>query len=434
MHITMITFGSRGDIQPFLALGKGLQRRGHEVRLLTHGTFRTLAEHTGIPFFPLDESTGELFQTTAGQMLLQTQGLRLYHQFARQTRPLIADTLATCWRACRGTEVILSSLHGLPYGASLAEKLRLPLVLACLQPSQLPTGAFADPGFAHTFQPRASSSRWLNYGSHILAHLAFWEIFFPDIDRARRRALGLPPFPIWMPWQALSAQANVLLLGYSPSLLPAPVEWPPRVAVTGYWFLDRDPSWQPPAELKQFLQEGSPPVYIGFGSMSDAQPEQLTPLIIEALERSQQRGVLLTGWGALQQVSHSARVAAIPSIPHDWLFPQMAAVIHHGGAGTTGACLRAGIPSITVSFLPEQAFWGEQVYRRGAGPRPMTRRLLSATLLSQAINQALQNATMRRHAALLGQQIRAEDGIARAVEIFEQVVVQQNITSGSRSN
>lgn len=142
-----------------------------------------------------------------------------------------------------------------------------------------------------------------------------------------------------------------------------PIEWNDRIVVTGYWFLDSPPDWHPSDELVQFLGAGPPPVYIGFGSMSSVHPEHLSHLVQEALERSHQRGVLLTGWGALRQEPFSEQLYTVASIPHDWLFHQMAAVVHHGGAGTTGASLRAGVPSIIVSFLPEQAFWGAQVFQ-----------------------------------------------------------------------
>jgi UDP:flavonoid glycosyltransferase YjiC (YdhE family) len=232
---------------------------------------------------------------------------------------------------------------------------------------------------------------------------------------------------MWVPWQSLSAQADLLLLGYSSRVVPKPIEWNEKVVVTGYWFLDADPGWQPSDELVQFLGAGPPPVYIGFGSMSSAHPEHLSHLVQEALERSHQRGVLLTGWGALCQEPSSEQLYTVASVPHDWLFPQMAAVVHHGGAGTTGASLRAGVPSIIISFLPEQAFWGAQVFQLGAGPCPLTHRTLTAPHVAQAIEQAVHDTSLREHAAQLGAQIRAEQGVVQAVEVFEQVVVHSGI-------
>jgi len=301
VHITIITLGSRGDVQPYLALGHGFQRMGHGVQVVTHAAFADLVQHQGLAFSPIDTGGQELFQTVQGQRLLDADGLRLLRSFAQSIQPLIAPTLARCWQASQGTDVIVSSFQGLPYGGSLAEKLHLPLVLAGVQPNQLPTQAFADPGFAHAFRPRDRSPSLLNYGSHILAHAVFWEIFVPEINRARRRVLNLPPLPLWVPWQSLSAQADLLLLGYSPSVVPRPTEWNERTVVTGYWFLDSPQDWQPSGELVQFLRAGPPPVSIGFGSMSNASPEHLTHLVREALELSHQRGVLLTGGGALRQ-------------------------------------------------------------------------------------------------------------------------------------
>jgi UDP:flavonoid glycosyltransferase YjiC (YdhE family) len=427
MHITIITLGSRGDIHPYVALGTDLQRRGHSVQIVTHAPLAQLVRHQGMMFSPLDTGEQELFQTVAGQRLLHADGLHLLQRFAQNTRPLIAPTLARCWHTCQDTDVIITSLQGLPYGLSIAEKRHLPLVVACVQPNQLPTRAFADPGFAHTFRPRRQSQSLLNYGSHLLAHIAFWEIFLPEMNRVRRQFLKLPPFPVETLWQPLCEQADLLLLGYSPSVIPKPLEWNERTIVTGYWFLDAPACWQPPEDLESFLRAGPPPVYIGFGSMSDAHPERLTHLVRDALERCHQRGVLLTGWGALQQEAPSSQIYPIASVPHNWLFPQMAAVVAHGGAGTIGASLRAGIPPISASFLPEQAFWATQILRLGAGPPPITARTLTALHLAQAIEQAVQDVAVRQCARQLGQQIRAEDGVARAVETFDQVIVQQNI-------
>jgi UDP:flavonoid glycosyltransferase YjiC (YdhE family) len=426
VHITIITLGSRGDVHPYVALGAGLQRAGHSVQIVTHAPFAELVHQHKMTFSPLDTGKQELFQTVAGQRLLNADGLRLLQRFAQNTRPLIAPTLIRCWQACQGTDAIIASLQGLPYGLSIAEKRHLPLVVACVQPNQLPTRAFADPGFAHTFRPRGQSHSLLNYVSHMLAHAAFWEIFLPEMNRVRRRFLNLPPLPVETPWRSLSEQADLLLIGYSPSVIPKPPEWNERAIVTGYWFLDAPACWQPPDDLVSFLRAGPPPIYVGFGSMSDAHPERLTHLVRDALERCHQRGILLTGWGALQQELPSSRVYCVASVPHDWLFPQVAAVVSHGGAGTIGASLRAGVPPITVSFLPEQAFWGTQVLRLGAGPHPITSRTLTAPRLARAIEQAVQNIPMRQRAEQLGQQIRSEDGVARAVESFERVIVQQS--------
>jgi UDP:flavonoid glycosyltransferase YjiC (YdhE family) len=167
-----------------------------------------------------------------------------------------------------------------------------------------------------------------------------------------------------------------------------------------------------------FLQSGPPPVYIGFGSMAGRDPERRAEIALEALKRSGQRGVLLTGWGGLQPRDLPDDVYAVDSVPHDWLFPQMAAVVHHGGAGTTAAGLRAGTPTVIVPFFGDQPFWGRRVAELGVGPAPIPQKQLSVERLAAAIRTAAGDPAMRARAQELGRRIRQEDGVARAVEVF----------------
>jgi UDP:flavonoid glycosyltransferase YjiC (YdhE family) len=209
------------------------------------------------------------------------------------------------------------------------------------------------------------------------------------------------------------------LYGYSPSVIPKPPDWDEYQHVTGYWFLDAQPDWQPPADLLRFLESGSPPVYVGFGSVSHEHPERQTRLILRALELTGQRGVLLTGWGGLTRLSASPNVFFVDNVPHAWLFPRMAAVIHHGGAGTTGAGLRAGVPNIITAFVTDQGAWADRVVQLGVGPRVPGIKQLTAEKLAEAINTAVNDSALRARAAALGEKIRAENGVARAVELIE---------------
>jgi UDP:flavonoid glycosyltransferase YjiC (YdhE family) len=210
-----------------------------------------------------------------------------------------------------------------------------------------------------------------------------------------------------------------VIYGYSPSVLPRPRDWPDFVHITGYWFLEQQTSWRPPPELIDFLQAGPPPVAIGFGSMNNRDPERTTEIVLQALERSKQRGILLTGWGGLPQSDLPDRVFKIDFVPHEWLFPRLGAIVHHGGAGTTAAALRSGVPSIGVPFFAIQPFWTEHAYRAGAGPRPIPRQKLTAANLADAIGLAVNDQSIRRRAAHLGELIRREHGVQRAVEIFQ---------------
>jgi UDP:flavonoid glycosyltransferase YjiC (YdhE family) len=212
-----------------------------------------------------------------------------------------------------------------------------------------------------------------------------------------------------------------VLYGFSPSVIPAPGDWKADIHVTGYWTLESSEEWAPPRELTNFLDEGLPPVYIGFGSMSNRQPEETANLVTKALEICGKRAILLSGWGGLQKADLPDTILMLDSVPHTWLFPRLSCVVHHGGAGTTGAGLRAGVPSIIVPFFGDQPFWGKRVAELGVGPAPIPRKQLTATRLAAAIQEAVSDTPIRQQAADLGRKIQAEDGISNAVEIIQQI-------------
>ncbi len=204
-------------------------------------------------------------------------------------------------------------------------------------------------------------------------------------------------------------------------MIPAPPDWGADKHVTGYWFLDDGEDWTPPPALIDFLEAGPAPIYIGFGSMSSRKPEETAELVIAALQLANQRAILLSGWSGLQKTDLPDTVFMIDSVPHSWLFPMVAAVVHHGGAGTTAAGLRAGVPSVVVPFFGDQPFWGGRVASLGVGPTPVPRGKLTAERLASAIQEAVTNKAMRQRAAALGAKIQTEDGLARAVEIVQHI-------------
>jgi UDP:flavonoid glycosyltransferase YjiC (YdhE family) len=246
-----------------------------------------------------------------------------------------------------------------------------------------------------------------------------WQNYRAADNLARRQVLKMAPAPFWGAFASLQQQKLPILYGYSPQVIPSPKDWSDFIHVTGYWFLESPSGWEPPIDLVNFLQSGPPPVYIGFGSMVNSQPGETTDLVLQALARTGQRGVLSAGWGGLKKAALPETVCMIDSIPFSWLFPQMAAVVHHGGAGTTSMGLRAGVPSIVIPFMGDQPFWGQRVFELGVGPRPIPLRRLTVDRLVEAMRCALSDTVMREKAARLGERIRAEAGIARAVEVIE---------------
>ncbi len=235
------------------------------------------------------------------------------------------------------------------------------------------------------------------------------------INEWRRDRLGLPP-PKGE--DRLRGKPVTKLYAYSPSVVPRPADWDESSVVTGYWFLDAPGDWRPQPALVEFLQAGSPPVYMGFGSMFMNGGERKTETVLNALKLAGQRGIIATGWGGLTAENAPQGTFVLDAAPHDWLFPQVAAVVQHGGAGTTGAALRAGKPTVICPFVGDQPFWGRRVAALGVGPPPIPQRKLTAESLANAIEKAVTDQDMRQRAASLGEAIRAEDGVGQAIAII----------------
>ncbi|MEL6263944.1 MAG: glycosyltransferase, partial [Cyanobacteria bacterium J06626_6] len=206
---------------------------------------------------------------------------------------------------------------------------------------------------------------------------------------------------------------------YSRHVAPEPTDWPENVIASGYWFLDQQTAWEPPADLKAFLDSGDAPVYVGFGSMAGRDPERLTRIVIGALQQAKVRGILATGWGGLSAEDLPKTIFKLEQAPHDWLFPQMAAVVHHGGAGTTAAGLRAGCPTVICPFFGDQPFWGQRVRELGVGSGPIPQKQLTVEKLAAAIQTVTTNSTAQQKAKALGEKLRQEDGIARAIALID---------------
>jgi sterol 3beta-glucosyltransferase len=219
------------------------------------------------------------------------------------------------------------------------------------------------------------------------------------------------------------------LNAWSEHVVPNPPDWPADVATVGYWFLDRPDDWAPSPALAAFLDSGPPPVYIGFGSMAARHPERTSQTVLRAIRQTGQRALLARGWGGIDAQDVPEFVFLLDEAPHDWLFPRCVAVVHHGGAGTTAASLRAGRPSVICPFFGDQPFWGRRVHALGAGPAPIRQKKLTADQLAAAIRVAIGDDRVRRRAAEIGRAIRAEDGIGRATRHLQRIANEQSMAS-----
>ena len=416
MKVTILAVGSRGDTQPYVALGAALRARGFRVRVACSRTYQDLVTGAGLECLPLDADPRELLASEAGQAWLAAgrRPVPLLRRLRALVGPLMRRFLDEAAAACEGADAIVYSVLGMA-GYHVAERRGIPACLAVLQPVE-PTAAFpsvATPG-GRSLGPLG------NRLSHLLVEQLAWQAFRRPVNRWRREALGLPPLPLHGPYRRLRRERQPVLHAYSPTVVPRPADWPDHVHVTGYWFLDPPRGWVPPPDLEAFLAAGPPPVAIGFGSMVPRDLAAVGRLVLEATHRAGVRAVLLGDLADLPAVRAAGeRVHAVRDVPHAWLFPRVAAAVHHGGAGTTAAALRAGVPSVACPFFADQPFWAERVHTLGAGPRPLPARRLDAAALAAAIRQATGDPRLRARAADLGRRVRAERGASRACDLIE---------------
>lgn len=413
MRIIILAIGTLGDVQPYVALGIGFKKAGHSVYIATHQNFRQLVTERGLGFcaigYPQQLMTG-------GDMLKLVDAggnfISWMRQLSRLTGPIMEALLNDCWQACQGAEAIIYSPFGW-VGYHIAQKLKVPCYTASLQPIS------RTRYFSAVWSPT-----WLQLGSryNIMSHIAveqiFWHIFRKSTNRWRRQVLDLPPIPFTGPFSKPDWKQQPFLYGYSPSVIPKPADWPEWLHVTGYWFLGHNPDWQPPPQLINFLNSGTAPVYIGFGSVPVRNQEILTEMVITALAYADRRGILQIGRTENNNCQLSDEVFQAGWIPHDWLFPKMAALVHHGGASTTANGLLAGVPSIIIPFAWDQPFWGQRLAGLGVSPPPIPRHKLTLEQLAAVIINTTRDSEIAKRAAALGKKIRHEDGVAQAVEVF----------------
>lgn len=408
MKTLISTFGTHGDVQPFLALGQGLRAHGHTVAVCTSASYRPTIEALGLQYAAMSDT---MLNLTKALLDGSEKALAVMRRMGPAMRAMVEEE----WQAARAFAPDLLVYHPKMLGSyHIAEKLGIPLVMAIPLPFYTPTRAFPNPFFAGL-----RLGGWANQASFRLMSVT-GGMYSGMTNRFRKETLGLAPLRRFADQLVTRAGAPIpILYPYSPHLLPVPADFPPHVHVTGSWFLEAATPWEPPAALTAFLQAGPPPVYVGFGSTGGRGAEQRARIVLDALAQAGQRGVLARGWGGLATGALPNTAYALDEAPHDWLFPRMAAVVHHGGSGTTAAGLRAGKPTVICPSFGDQPFWGRLVAERGLGPEPIPQLKLSASRLAEAIRTAATDPAMGQRAAALGEQIRAEDGVGNAVAILE---------------
>lgn len=418
------TFGSHGDVEPFVALGVALRAAGHNVHVCTAERFKPFVESHGLTYNFASDGILKLIETDAGKGVIDggKEGFFEYFQKMRtlmqEAGPLQTQAIKESWAACEACQPDLIIYHPKATGAPhFAQKLGVEAVLVALQPLYVPTREFR-----HMLAPSLPfNSPWYNRTTYA-AFLALVTMGTASYAREWRASVGLPPNP---PSSSPLTQADgselLVLHAHSPHVVPRPPDWPAWAVATGFWPLPATDAWQPPEALARFLAAGAPPVYVGFGSMKGSDPAALTRLVISALKAAGVRGMVAMGWGGMEAAAELPEgIFILKRAPHSWLFPRMAAVVHHGGVGTTCAGLLAGRPTVVCPFFADQPFWGQRVLELGVGSEPIPQARLTAARLAAAIRLVTTDAHIIERAAALGEKLRAENGAAAAVAHLEE--------------
>ena len=448
MNIVIQIVGSRGDVQPFVALGQVLRNKyGHRVRIATHPNFKDFVTDNGLEFFSIGGDPSELMAFMVKNPGLMPGFDSLKNGDVGKRRKGIYDIIIGCWRSCieagdgmggqtpsdallddGGTSLAADPLSK-PFIADaiianppsfahmhIAEKLGIPLHLMFTMPWS-PTQAFPHP-LANITNSNADANM-ANFVTYALVDMLTWQGLGDVINKFREKSLGLEPVSImWAPGMASRLRIPYTYC-WSPALIPKPRDWGNYIDISGFFFLNLSTAYTPPADLKEFLDSGPPPVYIGFGSIVVDDPNAMTKMIFEAVKKTGQRALVSKGWGGLgaDEMGVPEGVYMLGNCPHDWLFNYVSCVVHHGGAGTTATGILMGRPTVVVPFFGDQPFWGAMTAKAGAGPMPQPYKTLTADKLATAILEALKPESMAR-AADLSAKIKAEKGSEEGANSF----------------
>lgn len=412
MKFTVVSYGTEGDARPFAALCRGLMDAGHEARLLADAATLNSARTLGVPNISL---SGDIRCAIVGAVAKGGGFNQTTRVLAKIANDNAASWLRTIVDAGEGCDAILVAGLAAFVGFSAAEYLGIKAIGSGMIPIT-PTAAFPSP-----FLPPKWVPHLLNRASHGFVNGMLWKAF-RDKANAARAMFGLPPRKAV--WTGLP-----MLYGVSPSLLPTPADWPADVRLCGQWLV-RSPAWTPPAELANFLAAGEAPIYIGFGSMSGFDKPWLLNALVEALDG--RRTLFHPGWSGIDPKTFPDNFLVIGDTPHDWLFPRTTAVIHHGGSGTSHSAARAGVPSIVIPFAGDQFFWAERLRLAGVAPIAVDGRRPKAEAFARALDFT-DTAQVQNRARMLGETMRAENGVMDAVAALERIVASDVPTGAWRA-
>jgi sterol 3beta-glucosyltransferase len=426
MRVLIYTYGSRGDVQPFLALARALQIRGHEATLVAPALFEPLAATYGVGFAPRDDTFLRLYLDDPFMRKMITTGgslSRVDREAARLARrrrskafeQSLPSNLRDIWTAARsGADLIVQAYDRIEQSHHIAEKLGVPVVIATLHPNLAPTwkypSALVEIG---TQLPRlVNRLSYLPLGYQLQAR--------GIINKRRTEQLQLGSRRWRNSLRRPDGGCVPILHGFSPQVITPAPDWPTYTFTTGFWFLPVPDNWKPPERLIRFLHDGEPPIFIGLGGIRPDNPHLTEAILIEAAREAKVRMVIRSGRRSIN-VPSSPDVFFIDDVPDIWLFPHLRAVVHSGGVGVAHTALVAGVPQVICPQHNEQYFWGRRMHEIGVSPAPTWLSRLNSEIMAASIRYAVTDKATGQAARRIASGLRCETGTFAAVEILERI-------------
>jgi len=408
-RIAIVTGGTRGDVQPSIVLGKGLQAAGYPVTIIAGRNFATWVESHQLGFADLGVDIQVAMESDEARAWKQSTQLTTFFHMKRFSQTIIDPVVQQLTTLLPNYDAVITGVTTFPIAAAVTNAVGIPLLHLLKQP-MYPTRS----GEASATPLRPHAYSWLNLLSRPLLLRGLWYAYGSGMRAACKR-LGHPEATYrdfadtWL--------NTPTFVAVSPHMIPPPPDYPSHVHVTGFLFLDEATDWTPPPDLLEFLDSGAPPIYIGFGSMTGHQGDDSIAMLVAALDG--QRGIIDGGWSARHTDMVPDSVYPADGPPHDWLFPRMGALVHHGGSGTTAAGLRAGVPMVVVPHLFDQFYFGRRIHELGVGTRPIPRHKLNAHALNNALTTLLTDDSLHTRVDTISRHIQAEAGVTNLVTLVD---------------
>lgn len=411
----LLTIGSRGDVQPYIALALGLMKDGHQVAIVTHDDFKEWVEGYGIEHRQAGGDPAALMKLSVDHAMFSPG---FFKESLGHFRTWLDDLLKDAWEACQDADILIESPSAMA-GIHIAEALHIPYMRAFTMPWTRTSK------YPHAFMvPAVEMGPGYNYSSFVIFDNIIWKATSAQINPWRKKMLNLEATDM----SKLSQTKVPFMYNFSPSIVPKPLDWHDDIAITGYWNLaNSDTDWSPPDDLQTFMDDAKandkPLVYIGFGSITVPDPNGMTRNIIKAVDKADVRAIIAKGWSSKgadedddqgDAPEFSSNCYPVDKIPHGWLFPKIQAALHHGGAGTVGASLTAGLPTLIKPWFGDQYFWASRVTHLGVGLKVSS---LDVDVLADSLDKATRDTVMIERASMIGEKIRREDGVHNAIQV-----------------